>query len=164
MPRRRLLDTLAEAIHERWRRTTRATGQSSAADVPFGELSVELQEANRAAARRIAEVLSVAGLSADEGEASQPEEATVRAHIDAHLDSLAEAEHRQWVLEQVRGGWRYGSVRDDTLKRHDSMVSFAQLSEADRMKTRLQVLEYPNLVRLLGWHLVRTEDAETAGP
>lgn len=158
MPHRRLLDTLAEVIHEQWRATLAASGATNANDVPFDALSAEMRESNRAAARRISEVLAVAGLDTDEGVASAEEEATARATIELRVEALADAEHRHWTAERWENGWRYGPVRDDALKVHNCLVPFAQLDEADRERNRVQVRRYPDLVRMAGWRLVRVAD------
>ena len=59
-----IIDRLAALMHENYRHnaSTNRWPLKPELDLPFAELSPDLQEANRAAARRIGEVLAVGGI------------------------------------------------------------------------------------------------------
>lgn len=154
------LDLLAVAIHETWRALSRAQGgwMQPRLDRPFSELAPADREDNRAAARRIPEVLALAGLGvADEGQparADDPSPEEIARHIARHLERLAEAEHDGWMEQRVRNGWRQGSPRDDDAKVHPLIVPYGRLSEKEKDKDRNSVLEFPRMVAMAGQRIV----------
>jgi hypothetical protein len=103
------LDELAAAIHETWRGLARQRNwtMSPRFNKPFAQLDPSDQADNRAAARRIPWILSLAGLgiAADKtGLADAPSEAEVAQQIDAHIHRLAEAEHDGWTDYRLKNG------------------------------------------------------------
>ena len=127
-------------------------------DRPFGELAAADQEDNRAAARRIPDVLARAGMGvADETQPVRPDDPSpeeIARHIERHLGRLAAAEHDGWMEQRVRNGWRQGSPRDDATKIHPLIVPYEQLSEKEKDKDRSSVLEFPEMVAMAGHRIV----------
>lgn len=120
-------------------------------------MSAELKEANRAAVRRVPEVLALAGLklappTGGERVSLGPREAG--RMIEFKIEVLAEKEHQGWMEEKQAAGWRYGSVRDDEHKLHPCLVPYAQLPEVEKEKDRSNVREYPQRVAEAGICLV----------
>ena len=152
-----IIETLAEFIHEQWRRGD--WKKEPHLDVPYGRLAPGAQEDNRAAARRIPEVLALAGLRVvrpEEASSSNTPSAEEIAHdVAAHIERLAEAEHKGWMAQRVRGGWRYGPVRDNEKKLHPLMVGYGDLSEAEKEKDRVAARNYPSQVKSAGLAVVR---------
>jgi hypothetical protein len=152
-----IVEKLAAGIHEDWRRGP--WSKKPHLDVPYDQLAAADQEANRAAARRIADVLARAGLGLATTEqapsANQPATAEIAARIEAHIERLAAAEHDGWMAQRTKDGWRYGSPRDDARKLHPSMVPYRDLPDAEKDKDRAAVRNYPKQVAAAGLAIVR---------
>lgn len=155
-----LLDVLAAAMHENYLRRAAVGGWSVKAEVsrPFAELPAGFQEANRAAARRIPEVLSAIGLvlvPVAGAWGGALDEAALAALVEAEIERLAAAEHEGWTRQRLGAGWRHGAERDDARKLHPSLVSYAELSEEEKEKDRNQVRGYPALLARAGLAAMR---------
>lgn len=154
------IDLLAAGIHETWRALSRAQGgwMQPQLDKPFSELAAADQDDNRAAARRIPDVLALAGLGvADETQSVRPDDPSpeeVARHIERHLETLAEAEHDGWMEQRVRNGWRQGSPRDDVAKIHPMIVPYERLSEKEKDKDRSSVRKFADMVAMAGHSIV----------
>jgi hypothetical protein len=152
-----IIETLAEFIHEQWRQGDWAKDKQL--DVPYARLAPGAQDDNRAAARRIPEVLRLAGLGiAHRGEANgaeKPSAAEVARNVDANIEVLAKTEHEGWMAQRARSGWRYGPVRDNAQKLHPSMIAYRDLPEPEKEKDRAAVRNYPSQVRAAGLEVVR---------
>ena len=121
-------------MHESYRHNAASNGWPLKPDLdrPFAGLSAEYQEANRAAARRIPDVLSVIGvriLPPQEATAPALSEAELGDLVQRHMKALAPAEHEGWMRVRVEAGWTLGTVRDDSRKLHPCIVPFEALSE-----------------------------------
>ncbi len=143
-------EQLAPAIHEAWRLILKRTGETNDNDVPFEQLSQDSKASNRAAAKRIPSVLALAGLELVTGAATAEEEKAVRAHIEHHLDLLADGEHEGWMDDRRANGWRFGKHRDNSKKLHNCLVPYGKLSPEDQNKDCNQVRQYPDFARLAG--------------
>jgi hypothetical protein len=152
-----IIETLAEFIHEQWRRGDWAKDKQL--DVPYARLAPGAQDDNRAAAHRIPEVLALAGLGIarheEAGSSAKPSTDDIARSVEAHIELLAKAEHDGWMAQRVRSGWSYGPVRDNAQKRHPSMVAYGDLPEPEKEKDRVAVRNYPSQVRKAGLEIVR---------
>jgi hypothetical protein len=153
-------EEVAMAIHETWRTLARREGWSMQPylDKPYAELAEADKEDNRAAARRIPEVLAVAGLGlrrAGEGAESAVPEAELLAILKENIERLAEAEHRGWMEHRARVGWRYGAARDDAKLIHPAMKPYAELPEQEKGKDRNSILHYPDFAARANCRIVR---------
>jgi hypothetical protein len=152
-------EVIAAAIHETWRALAREEGWSMQPhlDRPYGQLPEADKEDNRAAARRIPEVLKLVGLglrldhdharvliAADE----------LRAELEKNMESLAEAEHDGWMEQRRRSGWRWGETRDDSRKLHPAMLPYAKLPEREKGKDRNAIRHYPDFAGRAGFRIV----------
>jgi RyR domain len=152
-----VVEKLAAGIHEEWRHGP--WSKKPHLDVPYDQLAPADQEANRAAARRIADVLARAGLGlavpAEQAtSANKPAAADIAPAIEAHIERLAEAEHDGWMAQRLKDGWRYGSPRDDARKLHPSMVPYRDLPDAEKEKDRAAVRNYPKQTAAAGLAIV----------
>jgi hypothetical protein len=152
-----IIEQLAAGIHEDWRHGP--WSKKPHLDVPYEKLAPADREANRAAARRIADVLARAdlGLAAAEQAtaANKSAAAEIAPAIEAHIERLAEAEHDGWMAQRTKDGWRYGSPRDDARKLHPSIVPYRDLPEAEKEKDRAAVRNYPKQAAAAGLAIVR---------
>lgn len=150
--------TLAEQIHKEWRKSPGARGKVR--NVPFERLDPIDKEDNRAAARRIPEVLALLGLGVATKEEAQslkmnaPAKAALAAYVAAHVERLAEAEHNGWMAHRAKNGWTYGTPRDDAKKIHDRMLRYADLPPHEKDKDREAVTNYPEQVGGAGFRIV----------
>ncbi len=151
---------LAPAIHETWRELSRREGWSMGAryDRRFADLAPIDQQDNEAAARRIPEILAVAGLGVvpptTATMALMPTDREVRAHLEHHMERLAEAEHIGWMAFRKWAGWRHDKKRDDDKLLHPGFVSYSELSEPDKDKDRNAVRHFPDMVARAGYRIV----------
>jgi hypothetical protein len=149
-------ETIAAAIHGTYRSLSRQEGWSMrlGLDRPYAELTESDKEDNRAAARRMGDVLAVAGLAlSNEPGASAVSDDT----FIAALEPMAEAEHRGWMAQRAQSGWTWGEVRDDDARRHPCMVPYQQLPESEKAKDRNNVRHYRDFAARAGCRIVRSK-------
>ena len=153
------INILAAAIHETWRALGRKEGWSmqSHLDKPYRQLAEIDKEDNRAAARRIPEVLALVGLGLrkahDGGPAVVPKKG-LKAQLDENIERLAEAEHDGWLEHRSRSGWRWAETRDDAKKLHPDMLPYAKLPEREKGKDRNTVRHYSDFATRAGYRIV----------
>jgi hypothetical protein len=70
---------------------------------------------------------------------------------------MAQDEHKRWMRERLRDGWRYGEVRDNEAKLHPSLVAWEHLGEEDRQKDRDVLLNLPKLMEQIGFEMYYEE-------
>ena len=148
-------EIIAAAIHETFRALSRQEGWSMRPDLdrPYAELAEPEKEDNRAAARRLGDVLAVAGLTLS----NDPAAPTVSDDaLTAALEPMAEAEHNGWMAQRAQNGWTWGEVRNDGARRHPSMLPYAELSESEKSKDRNNVRHYPDFAARAGYRIVRS--------
>lgn len=150
-----LHDILAASMHANYLRNAAANGWPVKPEVnkPFDDLSADAREANRAAARRIAEVLAVVGvriLPPHQAQSEALSEGGLQDLIERNMKLLELAEHDGWVRQKVESGWKFAAVRDDAQKLHPCIVPFDELSEDEKEKDRNQVRGYPALLAKAG--------------
>jgi len=149
---------LAESFHVYYRQLARKENWKVEYDLPFDKLSDEIRDDNVAAAMRIPEVLSMAGLQVAIGEdgpwQDKGEEAKIKAHIEHHLELLAEAKHNGWLDFKIKNGWKYGETRDSRKKIHDCLKRYAVLDENEKKKDRDAVKNYPEIVNSAGCWII----------
>ncbi|HBG18337.1 MAG TPA: hypothetical protein DDY32_03430 [Desulfobulbaceae bacterium] len=153
--------TLAQSIHQFYLDLAKKNGWKVKYDMLFNDpqLPAEIKDDNVAAAVRIPEVLSLVGLQValrEEGATKDEGKnlAKIKAHIEHHLEILAEAEHNGWMGHKVRNGWRYGEQRDDRNKIHNCLKKYNVLDLEDKEKDRDAVRNYPEIISKAGYTIV----------
>ena len=146
------IDLIAAAIHETWRALSRAEGWSMQPhlDRPFVDLAEADKADNRAAARRMNDVLTVAGLTLSDDK-TKPD-----APLPDDLEAMAAAEHDGWMAQRAANGWTWGKTRDEAAKRHPSMLPYARLPEREKHKDRNAIRHYPEFAARAGVRIVRS--------
>lgn len=148
------LESIAAAIHETWRDLSRKEGWSMRPhlDRPYTDLTEADKADNRAAARRMGDVLAVAGLALSD----DPSKPTVAGDmLTAAMEPMAEAEHNGWMAHRAGNGWTWGETRDDDAKRHPSMLPYTRLPEREKAKDRNNILHYAEFAARSGYRIVR---------
>lgn len=149
------VEAMAAAYHEFYRELAHKKGWVVKFDVPYAELPEDVKDENRAAARRIAEVLALAGLYLVKAEAAPAQEsADIKAILLRNLDSLAEAEHEGWMKYKFRQGWRRAANRDDEQRLHNILIPYHELPEKEKEKDRNAVQYYPEIAAREGYRIV----------
>jgi hypothetical protein len=145
------IESIAAAIHETWRGLSRQQGWSMPPhlDRRYAELAEQDKEDNRAAARRMGDVLATAGLILSD-DAAKP-----AVSLPENLEAMAEAEHTGWMDQRARTGWSWAEKRDDAAKHHPSMLPYARLSETEKEKDRSNIRHYPDFAARAGCRIVR---------
>lgn len=88
---------LAAAIHEHYRAQAKVEGWTLNHDVPYADLPPDLQNSNLVAARRIPEVLAVAGLRIVSGDVEALSDTDALAVQEEHIEAAAITEHEGWI-------------------------------------------------------------------
>jgi RyR domain len=111
----------------------------------YVDLSDDMKAANRAAARRIPDHLSLIGYVVEPQQPGGDDswKGPIREAINTHVERLALAEHLGWCAERIANGWTYAEVRDNAAKHHPLLVPWVMLSRADQDKDRASVLAIP---------------------
>lgn len=73
--------------------------------------------------------------------------------IQALTEKLAENTHDVWARRRLDDGWTYGSVRDDTSKKHPCLVPYAELPDSEKQYDRDTALETIRMILLLGYEI-----------
>ena len=144
------VEVIAAAIHETWRALAAAEGwrMSPRFDHDYALLEEVDREDNRAAARRMPEVLALAGLTLSALPGLPENE--VAAQLARNIERLAEAEHDGWMMQRAQHGWRFAETRDDAAKLHPAMRPYSELSEQEKGKDRNSVRNYPRFAERAG--------------
>jgi len=145
-------EDLAPHVHGFYLDLAKKEGWTPEYPMAFEELPDAIKQDNLAAARRIPDVLGLAGLivvGKNQGSAADPK--MVRAIIEANIELLAEAEHDGWMEFKKASGWRLGEKRDDSSKIHPSLKAFNGLRETDKVKDRNAVRHFPEMVERAGF-------------
>ena len=147
-----VIDKLAEAIHERWREN--AGPEAGPFNVPYSELAPNAKEDNRAAARRMPDVLALVGLGLATAEEAKSMAKPAHAYIEAQIDRLGEAEHNGWMAQRAKNGWTYGTPRDNAKKLHPLIIPYSQLPRDQKEKDRDSVRDYVANAEAAGFAVV----------
>ncbi|GMW02387.1 MAG: hypothetical protein AMXMBFR84_35230 [Candidatus Hydrogenedentota bacterium] len=150
------INAIAQGIHETWRELSAIEHwkMQPAYDMPYELLGDVEKDENRAAARRIPDILALAGLRIEQSDL--PHGAGVEDQLKQphQLRRLAEAEHERWMAHRIKNGWRYSEQRDDAKKLHHALVPYADLAEADQKKDQNSVKHFPEMLRRAGYRIV----------
>jgi hypothetical protein len=73
------------------------------------------------------------------------------------VELLATLEHERWCTQKRLQGWVYGTVRDDRLKLHPSLVQYGdpRLSEEEKEKDRNTIRQIPLYLASAGYQIYR---------
>jgi hypothetical protein len=135
------MENLAQALHENYckKLTDRhyVFGDKSDEDkkisnalVSFEQLSEELKEENRRAAKELPRKLAAVGYAILPSREGLP---AVEFPPEI-LERLAELEHDRWVFNKLKDGWKYGTPRDNPKKIHPALLPWRDITPDERLK------------------------------
>ncbi len=148
------VETMAEEYHKFYQASLK--NDEPLKNVSYNDLPEYIKDDNRDAVRRVAEVLSHAGLYLAKSHASTP--ASTADEIDTiirrNIEILAEAEHDGWMEAKLRQGWRYAPVRNNDLLLHNLLIPYCDLPEDEKDKDRSAIRGYPETVARRGFRII----------
>lgn len=145
-----LVERIAEAIHEQYRRNQ--AGRAPPSDpslAPWSGLIEPLRASSRSQAVDIPNKLRAAGCIAVRGDGNPD-----FAFTSDEVERLAELEHRRWVAERRANGWSEGP-RDPARRQTPFLVPYGELPEEVRELDRQAVRAIPTLLRSIGLEIRR---------
>jgi ryanodine receptor 2 len=80
---------------------------------------------------------------------------TLPAEVLELTERLAEHAHDVWARERLSQGWTYGPKRDDALRQHPCLVSYAELPESEKVHDRNAALQTLKAITALGYRLIK---------
>jgi len=148
-----LLEKLAQAIHENYRRDLRGIKPpDDPAMQPWESLREDLKESNRQQATQIPAKLQALGYHFRPVVDREP---VMYQFTPTEVEKLAILEHERWMQEKLAAGWRYGSPRDDGKKLHPSLIPWEELPESEKDKDRDPMRRIPQLLAEAGFEIYR---------
>jgi len=142
------IESIARAIHERWRSEQISAGKSAPT---WDELDESRKESSRDHARDIPAKLHLVGCDI----APLRERGSKDfAFTDEEVETMAAAEHLRWMRERIADGWTAGD-KDVTRKTTPYLVPFEQLPADVAEYDRIFVREIPGLLVLAGLEVAR---------
>jgi hypothetical protein len=162
------VELIARAMHEQYLATNRdlVDSRGNTSLVHWENLPESLKESNRRFAAGIDEKLEASGCVL----VSDPLAGAGRidfAFTAAEVEELARLEHRRWVADLRRDGWKKTSGDKDPQRRlHPLLVTWEELSEKDREKDRHAVRGIPLMLSRAGLAIRRRgpQGIEFGGP
>ena len=158
----KIIEDLAKKMHNRWldglseKEKKEKRKKSPHLLRPYEELDEIDKEDNRAAARRVPDVLALVGVGIAPVKPGMKvkTDPKIKTHLKFHRERLAEAEHDGWMRQREKNGWQHGLVRDDDLKIYNLLVPYGQLPEHEKNKDRDTVTGYAQQLPKVGYRLI----------
>ncbi len=158
------VDALAQAYHQSFYASRKADGWKHGDErddahkihpwlVPFAELPLEAQEANRAAARAIPDKLAIAGYIVIPNDSGSGD---FVFPVD-DLERMSEYEHERWMQGKFAAGYRHGTPTAENPLRSQDLVPWAELPEEVRKVDRDLVRAIPGILAQSGYRVVKVE-------
>ncbi len=151
-------DRLAQAMHAEYERSRRIArhGDGSKArpaeSLAWSLLDETFRQASRAAADHLPIKLRAVGRELVPLDDPREPDAALSAE---QLESLARIEHDRWMAERLLNGWSFAPERDDRALRHNLLVPWEQLPEADRYIDRDMIQNAARAAERAGCKIVR---------
>jgi hypothetical protein len=128
--------------------------------VEYSLLPVFIKESNVMAVRRIPEVLRSGGFritSINGNDRIEGDDylSIIKADNNALLEKMSKREHELWMAFYTENGWEHSENRNDYEKKHNSLVGYDQLPEAQKKKDRDFVSNLFSIVEKAGFGIVR---------
>ena len=146
---------MARSFHEDYLEESK--GRLAADLRHWDELDETYKTANCEQARYAVAILEAAGFGVRKVEGTP---VIFDDFTEDEVDGMAQLEHGRWYVERLRDGWRYGKLRDNANRIHDSLVPWGKLSENARLNNRTAVCAYPRILAKADMEVFRKGAAE----
>lgn len=153
-------EVLARAIHEDYvakalkRGETTRTNRSIA---PWDDLPETLKESNRNQAENISGKLQRFGYDFVMTSDWNPKPV---AFSSDEVEEMSKIEHKRFVDERLRQGWKYGAVKNEEKKISPTLIPWDELSEEEKDKDRNTVIGIPQFLAEAGYQVYRLKQEE----
>jgi len=153
------IEELAKAIHYAWQMLSKenAVPITKEFDKLFIKLDGEGKEDNRAAARRIQDILASVNLKIEKIKKSnildKVQQQTILSHILQHIELLSALEHNGWWMQRLKVGWKYGEIRDNKRKIHHLLKPYSELPNFEKEKDRNSIKNYQHILENVGYQI-----------
>jgi hypothetical protein len=152
------IEQIARAIHKNYLETAVANDGEDAAGnaldplslLPWERLSADLKAANVGQAVSFGPKVEAVGAVVIPESAAAPDFQFTAQEVE----DLSVEEHDRWMSERHAAGWAYGP-RDNVRKLHPALLSWPELSEAEREKDRDAIRAIPPILRDAGFQILR---------
>jgi hypothetical protein len=151
-------EILAHAIHDDYVKKGIARGETPETNsslVPWAALPESLKESNRNQAEHIS--LKLERFGYDFSMTSDWDPQLIEFSPD-EVEEMGKMEHKRFIDERLREGWRYGTSKDEKRAISPTLVPWEKLSEEDKDKDLNTVRAIPELLAKAGYqvnHLMR---------
>ncbi len=146
------IESVAQAIHERWRQEATANGEAAPS---WHELDESRKESSRDQARHIPAHLGTIGCAVAPLRDGQ---ATDFSFSATEVEKLAVAEHDRWNRERAADGWTLAAHKNVALKQTPYLLPWDELNERYPEIAELDVMfvrAMPEILALAGLRIVR---------
>lgn len=128
--------------------------------VEYSLLPVFIKESNVMAVRRIPEVLRSGGFRITSINGNDKIEgddyfSIIKSDNNALLEKMSNREHELWMTFYAENGWEHSENRNDYEKKHNCLVGYDQLPEAQKKKDRDFVSNFFSIVEKAGFGIAR---------
>jgi hypothetical protein len=147
------IESIAQAIHERWRREAIANGETAPA---WQELDDSRKESSRGQARHIPEHLRKVGCTIAPLRDWDTESFTF---TDPEITVLSIAEHERWNRERIADGWTLAAAKNVDRKQTPYLLPWEQLNERYPDIAALDAVfirALPSILASAGLQIIRT--------
>ena len=76
------------------------------------------------------------------------------------VEEMAKIEHKRFVDERLREGWRYGAQKNEERKTNPTLIPWDELSEEEKDKDRNTVTGIPEFLAKAGYEIYRSNQRE----
>ena len=99
--------------------------------------------------------ISLANKSRSKTRRADDTASSVTAFTASEVECLAILEHRRWLQERQKAGWRYGTTKDVEAKRSPYLVPWEELPDRAREWNRSAVRSIPSLLASVNLAVVK---------
>lgn len=148
-------DYIARMIHQEYLEQEKAAGRTRETNpslVPWEGLPEALRESSRRNWLDMENKLRHIGCRI---RPLVPGEKTRFAFRPEEVEDLAKREHDRWMQERIKGGWRFGELKDTERKVSPCLLPWERLDEATREKDRYLVRMIPDILLRCGYDIDR---------
>lgn len=149
-------DVITELAQTSFMRYTadRIASQADQEFATFASLPSDLRDSSIAYISSIHRKLDTLGYEVLPVGSCYPER-RINCFTESEVECLAILEHRRWLNEREKAGWRYGSIKNVSLRKSPYMVPWEELPDRAKEWNRSAVRSIPNLLASVNLAVVK---------